>query len=143
MGQLTQSLPLVRRLHGTKHLVAGNHDRPFRRDGGREIDRYRGVGFADVVGGTIEVDLAGRRVLASHFPYEGDSQDVERYEQHRPHDDGATFLLHGHVHEKWRQRGRMVNVGVDAWAGRPVEDTVLAEVVAAGSGELDPLPWHE
>jgi len=29
MGTLDRSLPIGRRLNGTKHLVVGNHDRPF------------------------------------------------------------------------------------------------------------------
>ena len=41
-----------------------------------------------------------------------------RYIEHRPDDDGG-WLLHGHVHEKWRQNGRQINVGVDAWNFAP------------------------
>jgi len=73
--------------------------------------------------GEIALVLPGRiSVLAYHFPYRGDSHDHDRYREHRPADEGA-WLLHGHVHERWRQRGRMINVGVDAWGGYPVTDT--------------------
>jgi len=35
----------------------------------------------------------------------------------------------------------MINVGVDAWAGRPVNADALAGLVAAGQRELTPVPW--
>ena len=57
-------------------------------------------------------------------------------------DDQPLLGLHGHVHEKWRQRGRMINVGVDAWGGYPVTDTHLATLITAGENDLRPLPWN-
>jgi len=39
------------------------------------------------------------------------------------------LLLHGHVHEKWRQQGRMVNVGVDVWDFTPVAEEVIARMM--------------
>jgi len=80
-------------------------------------------------------------VLMSHFPYQGDSGDKDRYTDARPADFGY-WLLHGHVHEKWRQRSQMINVGVDAWAGRPVHADTIAEMIAAGPADLGPKPWH-
>src|SRR5690606_33637800 len=90
-----------------------------------------------------QVDLTvpgGHDVAACHFPYRGDWGDTDRYVEQRPVDDGR-WLLHGHVHEKWRQRGRMINVGVDAWGGRPVDEETLAALVADGERDLPPLPW--
>jgi calcineurin-like phosphoesterase family protein len=45
------------------------------------------------------------------------------------------------VQQAWRQRGRQINVGVDAWAGRPVPEETLVELIAAGPAERDPRPW--
>jgi calcineurin-like phosphoesterase family protein len=133
MGQIAATLPLARRLHGTKHLVAGNHDRCWAGHGARakdSVQMYRHAGF-ETIRSAHEIDLDGRRVLLHHFPYEGDSHDDDRYVQWRPDDEG-DWLFHGHVHTKWRQNGRMINVGVDVWDLAPVaQDTLLALVEAA------------
>jgi len=34
-----------------------------------------------------------------------------------------------------------INVGVDAWAGRPVTEDRLVELIAAGGADLDPIEW--
>lgn len=150
MGRIADTLPLVGDLPGRKHLVLGNHDRPFRgrdpRPGEPPADlwaeRYLADGgFVQLHHGEVGLNLSGGNVARlCHFPYEGDSGDQERYADLRPVDDGS-WLLHGHVHEKWRQRGRMINVGVDAWAGRPVAETEVVGLVDAGQADLPPLPW--
>lgn len=147
MGRIDESLPKVGWLAGTKHLVLGNHDRPFEAGSRREAawwDRYLDAGFTALHHGSVELvlDIAGKAVPVRlcHFPYEGDSGDRDRYVDARPEDDGS-WLLHGHVHERWRQRGRMINVGIDAWAGCPVPESAVAELVAAGPRDLDRLAW--
>lgn len=142
MGRIAVTLPLAAGLAGRKVLVPGNHDRCWsgagrRRD--RWLEAYTDAGF-HVVDGPVEVGVAGAAVLADHFPYHGDSQDRDRFVEHRPADCGG-WLLHGHVHDKWRQNGRMINVGVDAWAGRPVREDQLADLIGAGPGRLAPVPW--
>ena len=67
-------------------------------------------------------------MIACHFPYRGDSHDHDRFVAHRPVDRGA-WLLHGHVHERWQERDRMINVGVDAWDYRPVAEEQLAGLI--------------
>jgi calcineurin-like phosphoesterase family protein len=134
MGQIAVSLPLARRLHGTKHLVAGNHDRCWEGHGARaeaSMQMYRDAGF-ETIRSTHDIELAGRRVLLHHFPYEGDSHDDDRYVQWRPEDEG-DWLFHGHVHTKWRQNGRMINVGVDVWDLAPVAQDTLLALVEAGT----------
>ena len=144
MGRIDDSLAMAARLNGRKRLLAGNHDRVFR-GGHRKSEawmrRYEEAGF-EVHHDSITVDVAGLCVLACHFPYVGDSGGEDRYVDRRPLDDGRSWLLHGHVHERWRQCGRMINVGVDAWAGRPVRADTLAGLIAAGPGELAPLRWR-
>ena len=137
MGRLDESLALATILAGRKHLLVGNHDKPFR---GRGSERYEAAGF-ELHHGQAPLTLPGAiEVLACHFPYRGDSGSQDRHQDHRPTDAGQ-WLLHGHVHEKWRQRGRMINVGVDAWGGYPVTDTHLATLISAGEQALRPLPW--
>lgn len=145
MGRLDESLALIKLLNGRKLLVVGNHDRPFTDDVVKRqaaSRRYFDAGF-DAIGyqwlGQTLRDR--RRVLLCHFPYQGDSHDADRFVDRRPPDDGKTWLLHGHVHEAWRQRGRQINVGVDAWAGAPVPQETIIEMISAGEQELPPRTW--
>jgi calcineurin-like phosphoesterase family protein len=146
LGDIKQSLGLVANLHGTKHLVVGNHDRPFRTEGikteGIKTEweqRYLDAGFASLHHGSVDLEHTGLDAVMSHFPFTGDSQSSERFTTHRPIDTGRV-LLHGHVHGRWRRKDRLIDVGVDAWAGRPVSvETIIAEL--AGPKYSDPLPW--
>lgn len=144
MGLIDRSLANVERLVGELRLVAGNHDRCWSGAGTNEArarwrQRYHDVGFVTITE-EERVRVGDTEVLLSHFPYEGDSHDDDRHPIHRPSDDGG-WLLHGHVHSTWRQSGRQINVGVDAWGGAPVAEDTLAELIAAGPAERAPLPW--
>lgn len=143
LGPIYAALDLAQLLPGRKFLVPGNHDRcwPGHRKGGAKwVAEYEAAGFR-VVEAPVKLRLAGRDVLLSHFPYtSGSPKDESRYATDRPVDVGK-WLLHGHVHEKWRQRGRQVNVGVDAWAGRPVPEDEIAHFIEAGPADKEPLPW--
>lgn len=134
LGRIEESLTHVSHLAGHKGLLAGNHDRCWIGHGRRAegwTERYLRAGFDEVRQGETMLTIAGTDVLACHFPYRGDSHDQDRYVEHRPADRGR-WLLHGHVHERWRQRGRMINVGVDAWDYRPVSTAALAAAIVAG-----------
>lgn len=141
MGRIADTLPLVGRLAGYKLLLAGNHDRCWSGNGPRAqewTERYLDAGFDEVHQGAINLALGSHEVLACHFPYEGDTQAIDRYPEARPVDEGA-WLLHGHVHEQWRQHHRMINVGCDAWDCRPVDEATLVALVDAGPRDLAPL----
>jgi calcineurin-like phosphoesterase family protein len=134
MGSIDDSLALVAALPGRKLLLAGNHDRCWAGHGNRAepwVARYLDAGFAEIHQGELHLDVGGHRVLACHFPYRGDSHDHDRYVNARPVDRGE-WLLHGHVHERWRHDGRMLNVGVDVWDFRPVSEAQLAGLIEAG-----------
>jgi calcineurin-like phosphoesterase family protein len=148
LGQIRLTLPIVGQLSGRQVLLAGNHDRCWagaRKNTGWDC-RYLAAGFSRVMAGAPPCHptmiIAGQVVLLSHFPYRngGDSRDTERHPEYRLADSGG-WLLHGHVHEKWRQKGRMINVGVDAWGGRPVAEDEIAALIEAGPRDLAPLPW--
>ena len=124
---------------------ASVHDRCWAGHGRRAegwTERYLAAGFAEVHRGQTHVNVAARQVLACHFPYRGDSHDHDRFVEQRPVDQGE-WLLHGHVHERWRQRGRMINVGVDAWRCGPVDESTLAALMDDGSNDLALLPSGE
>lgn len=126
-----RSLPIAAKLHGTIHLIAGNHDAVW--SGHREAHKRQPVwlaaGFASVqMLARRRVD--GRDVLMTHLPYEGDHVELERYSEYRLRDCGLP-LLHGHVHGAWHTRGRQINVGVDVRGFRPVGlGEITAEVQA-------------
>jgi calcineurin-like phosphoesterase family protein len=117
----------VSRLAGNKMLVPGNHGRMFKAEGTRyrlECDRYLMAGFSEILENEVECALPdGTVALVCHFPYLRDDEDADgregRFPEMRPADTGQ-LLLHGHQHGMWRRRGRMIDVGVDAWAGYPV-----------------------
>jgi len=137
LGKISATLSMVSELNGRKLLVAGNHDRCWTGHGHKAegwTERYLDAGFAEVHQGQVDLGVGDKTVIACHFPYRGDSHDRDRYTEHRPLDRGQ-WLLHGHVHERWRQWGRMINVGVDVWGYRPVSEQAIAELVGAGTGE--------
>jgi len=51
--------------------------------------------------------------------------------------------LCGHVHDLFRQRGRQINVGVDAWGGELVSSDQLAELISRKPTDASPLRWPE
>lgn len=129
LGPIADSLPIVGRLHGTLHLIAGNHDRCWSglRDAYRWIPRYLDAGFATVQS-FARTRIAGESVLLSHFPYAGDHTEEDRFAEFRLPDTGR-WLLHGHIHNEWSIRGRQINVGVDVRDFRPVHQDFLAELI--------------
>jgi calcineurin-like phosphoesterase family protein len=135
MGLLTESLDVqARRLHGRKFLVAGNHDRCWtgKKKVGDWPARYLQAGFTPLPNQT-SLRVNDKDVEVCHFPYVGDSQDEDRYEEHRPVDRGS-WLLHGHVHDSWQQRDKMINVGVDVWDFAPVHIDTLAAIISGREG---------
>ena len=144
MGKLVESLELIAELRGHLILVPGNHDRcwsqlPEKRRRRGQTEQYLDAGFESIVdegpGADLYHQLGRHHVRVSHFPYVGDSQDLDRYTDVRPRDAGLP-LLHGHVHEAWKVRGRQINVGVDVWDYAPVSEPRLIELL----DEINPLP---
>jgi calcineurin-like phosphoesterase family protein len=138
MGKAHETLPFVELLAGRKILVAGNHDRCWhghRKGVDTWTQRYLEAGFAEIHQGAVPMNIGGRAALACHFPYRGDSHDEDRFVDARPVDRGA-WLLHGHVHERWRVRDRMINVGVDAWHQAPVSEAEVVALIERGPADL-------
>lgn len=142
----------VRRLNGRKTLVAGNHDACWQRHRRyrKAVDLYREAGFAGVVAsGIVNVHRlpGGIVVRMAHLPYHGDSQAEDRYADWRPADDGLPLLC-GHVHDKWKTREKMINVGVDVRDFTPVsEHEIVDEVrnfyrIGGAPGHLVTSPGH-
>ena len=134
LGKLADTLPLVSDLRGRKLLLTGNHDRCWFGHGSRSegwTQKYLDAGFDEIHQGESTIRIGDVDALMCHFPYYGDSHDHDRYTEHRPVDEGA-WLLHGHVHERWTQHDRMINVGVDATGYRPISVSAIERLIAAG-----------
>lgn len=92
LGSIAESLPLTAQLHGRRFLVPGNHDRvspatQSRRAIERFAPLYEEAGWEilpEIIAGT----RAGQRILASHYPYTGDTQGEDRHTSHRAVDRG-------------------------------------------------------
>lgn len=107
LGPIAESLPMTVQLHGRRFLIPGSHDRisPATQTS-RAVERfaplYAESGWTilpEVVSGT----RAGSRMLASHYPYCGDTQGDDRHVTHRPVDRGLP-LLHGHTYDRENSR---------------------------------------
>lgn len=128
-----KALSYLSKLHGTKYLVTGNHDRcsPAMRNAHLYQREYLDAGFAaifDVM--RLRLPALTKRgpkldILMSHYPYSGEHGDAaDRYTALRLRDTGVP-LIHGHVHGEWRTRFSeaqtpMINVGVERWDYTPV-----------------------
>lgn len=104
----TRMAELRAALQGQVILIRGNHD--------RGPNALRECGF-DRVESALFTCVDGVNLYLRHVP--DDSEDW------RPI---VTAHLCGHVHEKWKRRGNIINVGVDQWDFRPRS---LAELLAA------------
>lgn len=137
MGSVAAVLHLVDQLHGTIHLLSGNHDVVW--PGHRQAHRHQRewLEHFETVQPFARRRMNGHDVLLCHFPYRGDHTATERYPDYRLHDTGKP-LIHGHVHDAWRIRDRQINVGLDRWDLRPVPiDTLVGlvnDVVASTAG---------
>lgn len=129
LGPIQQSIALTARLNGRRFLVPGNHDRvsPAAQNR-RTIERFTPI--YERAGWTILPEIvqgtrAGRQLLASHYPYWGDTQEVERHTEHRPADRSVP-LIHGHIHAHDRGADRhQFHVGIDAFDYAPIPFTIV------------------
>lgn len=145
MGQLSDSVPLIDELNGFKVLVPGNHDPVWsgcsanRRE--KWFDVYNAAFQAIASRETYKATLGEKRaipIVVSHFPYMG--HDYRDFDDYRPIDKGE-WLVHGHVHDLWRQSGRQINVGIDAWGGYPVSVEEIEALIDAGPRDLEVIRW--
>ena len=156
LGHLDSTLTHLARIAVDVTLVAGNHDRCHPCNGARGerfVDVYRDRCRLEelILSHTTLTLSSGVEVKLSHFPYADPALQgredrhgrviTDKYAPWRVVDDGS-WLLCGHAHGSWRQRGRMINVGVDAWGGDPVSEAHVVELIAAGPRDLPTVPWE-
>jgi calcineurin-like phosphoesterase family protein len=125
------------RLMGIKCLVPGNHDwchsynKKARGEGklAKWITKYEDHGWIVLPEQTI-LDIPGvATVNMCHHPYEEDVPfEGDKYARWRLKNDGR-WLLCGHVHEKWKTKGKQINVGVDVWNYTPVSIDEISRII--------------
>ena len=125
--RVRQVLPL---LNGSKHLVAGNHDlcHSSNTGSGAYLRKYTDLGFVDICQST-RLDIAGQSVLCCHLPFFDVDDPDTRFPDYKPEDDGG-WLLHGHVHQRWKIKERQINVGVDVWDYYPVPLETIVKIIS-------------
>ncbi len=122
MGPKVLHKGFLDRLNGYKILVRGNHDE---NDG-----KMRNLGFKEV-SVTREETINGLKVYMRHVPPRAVDPYGDRFykTEFTPEPPMHDIWLCGHVHEKFRRRGNIINVGVDVWDFKPVTfETLLAAV---------------
>lgn len=137
---LDPALQWVRDRPGTKHIVFGNHDPAHpSRSRSHIMEKLYPRAFQSA-GATRTRKIAmpdgtHRKVLLSHFPYQGDHEGkADRYTQYRLPDEGVP-LIHGHVHTRNRvtftspNHTPQIHVGVDAWDMAPVHSDRVAQLI--------------
>lgn len=141
-GTWKHALDIIRQLPGRKRLMTGNHDQVWvgKSDSFRFLKEYQKV--FEVVTPWARAKVNGKKVLLSHFPYEGDHTKESRHDQYRLR-ASETPLIHGHTHstEKvsyvWVPAAtnvgmnpvKQVHVGVDSWDYRLVKSQEVFELL--------------
>lgn len=122
MGKRHEMKPILDQLNGYKILIKGNHDRSAQAMREAGFDEVHEEMFIPSTGGAPSVYLHHQPIR--HWQRKGGGRHVD-------------YHLCGHVHEKWRRLGNMINVGVDQWDFTPQALEVL--VKAEKQGEI-PTP---
>jgi calcineurin-like phosphoesterase family protein len=128
------------RLNGTKYLVPGNHDfcHSYHKKGRNLKNRQEWVAKYEALGWKVlpeqtTLEIPGvATVNLCHHPYIMIGPGDDKYENWRPKDDGR-WLICGHVHEKWKVVGRMINIGVDQWNFKPVSIEEVKNIICSSS----------
>lgn len=118
---------IIKQLNGYKIIILGNHD--------SHAKKMLDMGF-DRVFENHKIRINDTELLLSHFPYhpQSNNEQDQRYLHKRILDDGKSWLLHGHVHEAWDQKARMINVGVDVRNYKPVSHETILSIIKKDQG---------
>lgn len=98
---------IMKQLNGCHTLILGNHD--------RSVSCMHRVGFSSVVE-SCHIRLGGFRVQLIHNPDFSDPGYCE-------------YVLHGHVHQKWKINGNWINLSVEVWDYTPVSEVQLVKLI--------------
>ena len=134
-GSCRNALEWLSQRNGRKRLVSGNHDpvHGMHRDAFKHQERFREVFVS--VNEMARIRVEGVSFMISHFPYDGDHSEQDRFSEYRLRDEG-TPVIHGHTHSTEKvsvsRRGTpQIHVGVDAWALTPIPQAEVVALAAA------------
>ena len=113
LSEMLSSIP------GRKHLIVGNHDKPWI----RRLKEWSSV--HDL----LEINDLGSRTVLCHYPMVT-----------WPGARHGSIQLFGHVHQNFPGTRNCVNIGVDQWDFRPV--TLQEAKMRAAGLEVNPL-WPQ
>lgn len=114
-----QSDRYINRLNGKIVLVRGNHDK----------DRH--LHLFDLVVDGVALKIGEFNCFLTHWPievgrkYQNNSPELKLLEVY-------DRIINGHVHEKWKVKGKNVNVGVDVWDFKPIHIDELVRFLREG-----------
>lgn len=129
----TKTKEICLRLNGHKILILGNHDL------GRKDHFWLECGFEQVVrlgyGRSHVIQDEPFPIFGCHYPLREVMTEYDDRDYLVPHApearsvirQGQGILIHGHVHNSWKFRPYMLNVGVDVWNWRPVSHEELLD----------------
>lgn len=118
-GKFVDTQPILNSLLGRKHLIRGNHDK-------KSLKQYIEMGFDSVTDWSV-INIGGKAVYLSHFPYKGFEHDDRQFEKQL--NRRKEYLLHGHVHNDWSMKYKMINVGVDVRGFAPISENKIKEII--------------
>lgn len=114
---------VIKQLNGIKILFRGNHDK-------LSDTKYRSMGFIAIMK-SATYNLSQKIVVdLNHLvPAGADPKDIGIF-QNRPSYPIDRWLIHGHVHEKWKvlPDKKMINVSWDAWY-KPIKREELINII--------------
>lgn len=148
LGKVRETLPVLAQMQGRKHLIMGNHDQchPMHRRAYKMRAMYRAIG--EINGDMTltqwwrpDAPVPNGGAWLNHFPYAHNEFTTDKFADWRIKDT-HNWLIHGHVHDRWRQRGREINVGIDAWGGRLVHVDQIVEYLHQEPTDRDSWPWR-
>jgi len=120
-ASIEKQAAILSALKGKKHLFLGNHDRNKR--------AMLSIGFL-TVHNIADLEIEGHKFRVNHYPFAPhDSSEDVRYLDRRPKREDCSWLLCGHIHERWCVRENQINVGVDVWDFYPVPFEKILEIV--------------
>lgn len=97
---------LLKKLHGTKHLIIGNHDRT-----GGQLQGWASMRDA------AQISVDGQSAFLCHYPM-----------REWPGMWKGAVHLYGHVHGNMLPLPGSMEVGADVWGGRPIQ---MADILGA------------
>jgi len=155
------SQTIIPLLKGNKILISGNHDYCFdhppkensglsiqqhRENYKRRCDAYIQHGW-QAVHQTLKLKFKnGVNVLLHHLPY-ATPKEVgfdQRYLNLRPKDEGL-FLLHGHLHGRYKKYKNMIDCGLDAWNLNLISEDDIIKIIESKENYIKSslTDWYE